>query len=232
MTSKLKYLFLLIKCLIYPILFTLFEIFITYLLSLIGDINSNIMLIINSIICLIFALIVFKIKNKKYNIKYKFNNLKYIPVMAISIALSLNMFIIIINNIFNIENVLNNNILVMTLLSGIIGPIIEEILFRGIVFEELKKFNSSYKSVILCTIIFAIFHNTFIQMIYAFIIGLIILKLYIKTNNFLVCIIFHICANTVISLLFNGLVLLPIYLLIGLGLFFGLEFYYLYKYKN
>lgn len=228
MTNKLKYLFLLLKSLIYPIIFALFGILVTYLFSLIGDINSNLFLIINSIICLGFILVIFFVKNKKYNVKYSFSNLKYIPLMAISIALALNIMIILINK----ENSINNNIIVMTLLSGVIGPIIEELLFRGIVFEELKRFNSLKTAMILCTIIFAIFHDTFMQMIYAFIIGLIIIKLYVKTNNILVCIIFHMCANTVISLLFGGLVILPNYLLIILGLFFLLNFYYLYKYRS
>ena len=232
MTNKLKYLFLLLKTIIYPISFTMFTIFVTYILSLIGDINSNLLLITNSIICLIFILIIFRIKTKKYNIKYNFYDLKHIPFMGISLAISLNIFIIIINRFLNLENVLNNNILVMTFLSGIIGPIIEELLFRGIVFEELKKFNSKSKASIICTIIFALFHSTFIDIIYAFIIGLVIIKLYMKTNNFLICIIFHICCNSVISLLFNGLVLLPNYLLISLGLFFLLQFYYLYKFRS
>ena len=233
MKNIIKYLFLLLKSIMYPVIFFISEILIISILKFFGDANSNLFLIINSIICLILWLFIFKLVRKKYNIKLNiFSSFKNTCFMAIFLAIGMNMIIVIINSIFSIENNLNDNILVMTLLSGIIGPILEEIVFRGFVFEELKKFNSINKSIILCSIIFAVFHDSFTQMIYAFIIGYVILKLYVKNNNFLTCIVFHVCANTVISLLFNGFVLIPIYLLILLSVFFLLSFYYLYRYKN
>ena len=167
---------------------------------------------------------------KKYNVKLGFtNNLKNIPIMAMSLALGLNILIVLMNKFVGSANVASDNTIIMVLLSGIIGPILEELLFRGIVFNKLKKFNSLKKSLIIAVLIFAIWHSTFLQIIYAGIIGYVITKLYIKTDNLLVSVLFHICSNLIIGLIFNIIIILPNYLLISFMFYFFIQFYYLYK---
>ena len=51
---------------------------------------------------------------------------------------------------------------------GIMGPILEEYLFRGIVYNELKTFESKKNATILASLIFALVHTNYINMIYAF----------------------------------------------------------------
>ncbi len=170
-------------------------------------INSNLWLIV--IITLIIFLPIFYFKYKRYNHNFKINkNMFYLIVPSISISLLLNVVIININNLLNINNSLNdvNMFLVLIFSSGIVGPILEEFLFRGIVFNKLKEFNSLDKSIILCTIIFALFHNSLSQMIYAFIMGCIFIKLYDKTNNLLYSIIFHVISNSIIVVCNNFLI--------------------------
>lgn len=223
-----NYLKNILKVLFWPLLFMLGELCLA--LGIKKIYNGPYDLILLVILTMIVFIPIFTSQMRKYHVCLKITkDLKDIPMMAISLALSLNLLIIIINKLIGIENIVNEESILMAFLSGIIGPILEEFLFRGIVFEKLKCFNSVKKSLVLSVIIFSIFHNTLVQMVYALFIGYIITKLYIKTNNLLVAIVFHICSNFVIALMFQFIIVLPNYLLFSLTVFFGLQFYYLYK---
>lgn len=170
-------------------------------------INSHLWLIV--IITLIIFLPIFYFKYKKYNNNFKLHkNMFYLIIPSISISLLLNVIIINVNNLFNINNNLNdvNMFLILIISSGIVGPILEEFLFRGIVFNKLKEFNTLNKSMILCTVIFALFHNSLSQVFYAFIMGYFFIKLYTKTNNLIYPIIFHVISNSIVVLCNNFLI--------------------------
>ena len=96
--------------------------------------------------------------------------------------------------------------IILIISSGIVGPILEELLFRGIVYNDLKKFNMVKQSMILCTIIFAIFHGSISQIIYAYIIGYVLIYLYKYTNNLIYPITFHIISNTIV-VIFNNILI-------------------------
>lgn len=138
-------------------------------------------------------------KNKRKEIKL--NKKYYLPLISlgISIACLLNMMIFLLTKP-TITNKINLQILFIS--SGIIGPIYEEILFRYILLNRLKKFNTQKKSIIISTIMFSILHLSPIKIIYAFIIGIVLAIIYQKTNNIISSIIIHISAN-IISLLLN-----------------------------
>ena len=173
-----NYLFKFLKCLIWPVIFSLGVVVFATILSSFIDKDSNLFIIINALVTCIFFIPLFIFKTKDYKLKYDFKSIKYIPLISIFLALFLNTLIILFNRIFHIENVINSNILIMILSSGIVGPILEEYLFRGIVFNELKEFNSTNKSIILGSIIFGLFHNSFTQIIYAFLISYFLLRIY------------------------------------------------------
>lgn len=78
----------------------------------------------------------------------------------------------------------------------IITPICEEIIFRGIIFNRLKRYTNIPNSIIISALIFGIYHGNLPQLIYAFIMGIIIATIYNKTNNLLSPVLFHITANS------------------------------------
>lgn len=147
-----------------------------------------------SIILTIINLLIITYLIKKYNIKSKhIKSLSCYPLILLGISLS-----IIFNTtlfLFSKPNKVTIPLYISIISTGFIGPILEEILFRYILFNNLNKFNSKFKSLIIATIIFAVIHLNIIKIIYAFILGIILNITYIKSNNIKVPILIHISAN-------------------------------------
>ena len=78
----------------------------------------------------------------------------------------------------------------------IISPLLEEILFRGVILNGLSYKHSSIYSILVAAILFSAFHMDYHKLFSSFIVGLIWGVLYIKTNkNLIFCIICHAFAN-------------------------------------
>lgn len=82
----------------------------------------------------------------------------------------------------------------------IIAPIIEEILMRGFVLGGLKNEYGIIIALIISSVLFAILHFNMVQTLSAFVIGLILGLLFVKTDSILCCIIAH-CGYNIISYL-------------------------------
>lgn len=188
-TYILQYIIIFISCLIYKLL---------------G--HNNLTNFINSycsIILIIFYLlttIYLYNKNKIPSTKLSIKNYYPLILLGISISCLLNMIIFLIEKPIPTTNTINPIILIIS--SGIIGPIYEEIIFRYINLNKLKKFNTNNKSIIINTLIFATIHISPTKIFYAFILGLILNISYTKINNIKAPIIIHISAN-LIALLLN-----------------------------
>lgn len=76
----------------------------------------------------------------------------------------------------------------------IIAPILEEIIFRGYILKILKKYGT-YTAIILSSIMFGLFHGTFIQAIPCIFIGIVFSTLAVKYKSILPSIIVHIITN-------------------------------------
>ena len=182
--------------------------------------HNNLTNFIN-IYCSIFLLIFYIItiiylinKNKLKEDKFKYKNIYPLISIGISTAIILNMIIFKITNHLNTRTI---SLPLAVLSSGIIGPIYEEILFRYIFLNRLKKKYSTKKSILINTIIFSIIHINPIQILYTLILGLIINLSYNKYKNIIYPIIIHLSANTIVLFLSGFNIYL---LLISLLLFF------------
>lgn len=78
---------------------------------------------------------------------------------------------------------------------SIIGPIHEELFFRGIVFNGLKKYYSIKASIMYSTVIFALFHLHPGLIPSSFILGIFLVLVYHKWNNLTYSIILHMLIN-------------------------------------
>lgn len=140
---------------------------------------------------------------KKNNIKLKKIKIKesYILIsLGISISCILNMIIFL----FYTPNITTTVPIYLLLISScIIGPIYEEIIFRYILLNKLKKFNSPKTSIIISSLIFSILHLNPTKIFFSFILGLILNITYNKTNNIITSIIIHISTNTIALFLTN-----------------------------
>lgn len=192
------------------------EIIITYILNYIIIIitgliynalgYSNLEYLVNNIIpyilLIIYILTIIYLYKKNYIKELKVPIKQYFPLILLGIALAtlLNMIIFLI-----IPS--SNQVTIPTFLaiisSGIIGPIYEEILFRYLLYNRLKKKYSIKKSILITTIIFALIHISPIKIIYAFILGIILNIAYEKYHNIIAPILIHISANTIVIFLYE-----------------------------
>lgn len=176
-----------------------------YKIELNNYITSNALLILLITIVAFLPLFIYIYKkNKEYNDKLSLNKIVIIMLLGISLSLIYNITVFNINNIIHITNsyqISTIPVYVQILSSGIIGPILEELVFRGILYNKLKKFNKPMKSIIMTSVIFSLFHfNSIINLIYAFMMSFIFIYVNEKYKTIKASILLHITANTTIIL--------------------------------
>ncbi|NDV57692.1 CPBP family intramembrane glutamic endopeptidase [Bacteroides sp. 519] len=79
---------------------------------------------------------------------------------------------------------------------AILGPILEELLFRGAITKVLLQKYNPTKAIILSALIFGIIHINPIQVVSAFLMGLLLGWIYYKTASLIPCILIHIINNS------------------------------------
>jgi membrane protease YdiL (CAAX protease family) len=130
-----------------------------------------------------------------------------------------------------VSSITASNSFILTFLAvGITAPVFEEILMRGLVYNELKR-NINFKlAVVLQAIIFGLYHGNILQFIYATILGIFLAMVYEWTKSLWAPILIHILFNSS-SLILGKLTLkvnILLYVAVGI-LFFSISIIYLYK---
>ena len=200
------------KIIKWPLIYFLFQFILIFLLSYYYVSNGNDVNLFNGYlstkqiyIALIVAIIFIPLLINDYK-KYKKQtnnkiNYFYLTILGIILSLIYNVFAYYLNFALKTSLFDNNSNVAVTLLStGILGPIIEELIFRGIIYNELKSKYSNMKSILITTIFFAIIHINIIQILYALIIGFILIFVYEKYNNIKAPIILHMASNITTTL--------------------------------
>lgn len=158
-----------------------------------------------------------------FSLTHNFN-----PVTFSFIGIFSSLFLNVILSFIGVCDISFVNINVSFLLSTcLLGPILEELVFRGIIYKKISSCFSSLASIILTSLLFGIYHINLTQLVYTFLISLIITSFYKKTDNLAVPIVIHIFANLASTLFLPYIFLLPVYLIIILCLivlFFGYLF--------
>lgn len=86
----------------------------------------------------------------------------------------------------------------------IAAPVLEELFFRGMIYKRLRDIVNVKAAIIISALFFGAFHGNLVQLVYAFIIGLMLAYVYEKFKTIWVPIVFHIGAN-LISILITEL---------------------------
>jgi uncharacterized protein len=82
------------------------------------------------------------------------------------------------------------------LMVSIAAPILEELLFRGIILDGFLKRFSPLKAILWSSLLFGLIHLNPWQFISAFILGIVIGWLYVNTRSLIPCILLHFLINT------------------------------------
>ncbi len=137
-----------------------------------------------------------------------------------------------------IDSMLAENIFALIIVLVILPAVLEELIFRGIIFSGLLR-NSGFKFALLfSSALFGLIHFNFVQGISAFLTGLILGWLYWRYNSLIIPIIAH-GFNNLLSIIFNRYIFIPGYsftsrvnfqpvgfmllgfILLGLGIYFA-----------
>ncbi|PKG22721.1 CPBP family intramembrane glutamic endopeptidase [Niallia nealsonii] len=87
---------------------------------------------------------------------------------------------------------------IVILVISIIGPILEEVVFRKIIFGTLYKRLNFFLSALISSILFALAHNEFSHILLYASMGFTFAYLYVKTKRILVPIFAHVSMNTLV----------------------------------
>lgn len=93
------------------------------------------------------------------------------------------------------EALYGGSFLIEILSAGIVVPIVEELIFRGLVHKRMRVYIKPSYAVILSSLLFGIYHMNVVQAVYAFLLGLAITYVYEKYQSMAAPILFHMAAN-------------------------------------
>ncbi len=85
--------------------------------------------------------------------------------------------------------------------TAIIPPLTEEFAFRGFILGSLRKFSDTF-AVVASAVLFGLMHGNFLQMPFAFIIGLFLGFVTVKTNTIWISVLIH-AINNAVSVIFD-----------------------------
>lgn len=94
------------------------------------------------------------------------------------------------------EMLSQTNIFIVILMAVVIGPIIEELIYRKMILDRIRIYGERF-AIIFSAAVFAIAHGNFFQVFYSFALGCMWGYLYLKTNNIKITIGYHMFVNFV-----------------------------------
>lgn len=199
---------------------------------------------ISAICALLIYMLLFR--NKEENLwercKFKKMNLQqffFTMLAALGLSAISSSFVLITYEKFESYAEVSRNIhaglntLIGTICIIVLIPIFEEILFRGLVLNELKRCFGIAISVGIQSVIFALYHGNLLQGIYTFALGIILGLIYIWFKNIWIPVLMHVSYNFLGTIVFPVLLyytekFVAFYILTGI-LALSLSLFYLYR---
>ena len=93
------------------------------------------------------------------------------------------------------ESMYSATVLVELLVFGIISPLAEEMMFRGVMYRRYRETKSFYYGAVWSSVFFALLHTNTVQMIYTFLLGIFLCYVYEKFASIKAPILLHMILN-------------------------------------
>ena len=100
-----------------------------------------------------------------------------------------------------IQTVYRQNIAVTIVSSVIFAPVVEELLFRALMYRRMKCVFRGHTAIIVSALFFAVGHASVLQLVYGFIMGIVFAVLYDRRNTILAPVAMHMAANLITILI-------------------------------
>ena len=132
----------------------------------------------------------------------------YVAVISIAFSLALNNLVLLsdlaeysIAYQETAEVLYSPSLMVQILCLGIVTPIMEEYIFRGLIFKRLRNRFPVRRAIVSSALFFGIYHGNLVQMIYGTLSGILLAYLYEKYGSLKAPILAHMLMNTVACIL-------------------------------
>lgn len=99
------------------------------------------------------------------------------------------------DNVTEILSLQNGSPFLVLLLVVIVGPIAEEVMFRGVIYGGLRTCIPMDLAAVMSGVMFGIFHKNLVQGLYAFVFGMILAYIFEKTQSIWGSILMHVAFN-------------------------------------
>ncbi len=103
----------------------------------------------------------------------------------------------------HIGELMGENIVLAMFVSVIIAPVVEEIVFRGALYRAFERLSAGWIAVIVSAVLFAIAHVNPMHMAYAFVLGILLGMIRLKSKSIIPCIALHFVYNAMNYLSFD-----------------------------
>ncbi len=87
------------------------------------------------------------------------------------------------------------------ILYGLISPITEEIVFRGLIFNRMRRYFPHMAAVVVSGVLFGIYHGNLVQGLYGGCMGILMAYLYERMHSFFIPCLFHATANLMVYMI-------------------------------
>ena len=161
---------------------------------------------------LLVKLLLRKVENVEQKPKVKLTFKKFMWYLFVAYGIGIfcatftNEIIALISKLCNkefsdrVEEIMSNSTPIpLILFVAIIGPIFEELIFRGLLLKKLRVYGDK-TAIIYTSIAFGLFHTNISQILFAAVIGVVLSYVVCKTNNIKYSIMIHIIINMLSSI--------------------------------
>ncbi len=93
------------------------------------------------------------------------------------------------------EQLFAANLIVQVIGLGIVAPIAEELIFRGLTYRRMRQMFPLWAAVFLSALLFAVYHGNSIQMIFAFPLAIVLALIYERGKLLIFPVLFHMGSN-------------------------------------
>lgn len=93
------------------------------------------------------------------------------------------------------------NFIIGIILYGLVSPFAEEVVFRGIIYNKIRKGYPTITAVILSAFLFGLYHGNIVQGAYGFLMGILLAYTYERFGSFIHAFLFHSMANITVYII-------------------------------
>ncbi len=182
--------------------------------------QANISIIFAAVLAIPIYYVIGRMRKQNLFKTCSFSNIQPMKVLVLIVAgISINMFsgyllecmqrLEFLKGYFEAHDALietllgGSNYILVFVGTALVAPIIEEIIFRGLILNELKKVMTVTGAVILQGILFGVYHLQVIQGAYAILFGILMGLAYVWTKSIWSSIIIHVMINGTSTILSN-----------------------------